>query len=105
MQEADKTDAVLVAVTRDGKTFLGTTQMVPDQLPAKVKDQISIKIKGDRIEISAPNPQKLLDQIRRDGGILAERHAHVQALGVLAQQRLVGTGKANLAQAELQRPH
>jgi biopolymer transport protein ExbD/biopolymer transport protein TolR len=44
MQEADKTDAVLVAVTRDGKTFLGTTQMPPDQLPAKVKDLLTNRL-------------------------------------------------------------
>jgi biopolymer transport protein ExbD/biopolymer transport protein TolR len=44
MQEADKTDAVLVAVSRDGKTFLGTTQTVPDQLPAKVKDLLTNRL-------------------------------------------------------------
>jgi biopolymer transport protein ExbD len=44
MQEADKTDAVLVAVTRDGKSFLGTTQMPPDQLPAKVKDLLTNRL-------------------------------------------------------------
>lgn len=38
MQAADKDDAILIAVTRDGRTFLGTTQMPPDQLPSKVKD-------------------------------------------------------------------
>jgi len=38
MQAADKSDAVLVAVTRDGKTYLNTTQVQPADLPAKVKD-------------------------------------------------------------------
>ena len=38
MHGADKDDAVLVAVTREGKVFLGTTQMPVDQLPSKVKD-------------------------------------------------------------------
>lgn len=38
MQAADKDDAILIAITRDGRTFLGTTQMTPDQLPSKVKD-------------------------------------------------------------------
>jgi biopolymer transport protein ExbD/biopolymer transport protein TolR len=38
MQAADKSDAVVVAVTRDGKTYLGTTQTQPADLPAKVKD-------------------------------------------------------------------
>src|SRR5512142_3279177 len=38
MQAADKSDAVVVAVTRDGKTYLTTTQINPDQLAPKVKD-------------------------------------------------------------------
>ncbi len=44
MQAADKEDAVLIAVTRDGKTFLGTNPMAPDQLPAKVKDMLTNKL-------------------------------------------------------------
>ena len=40
MQEADKEDAVLVAVTRDGKVFLspGNKLTSTDQLPGVVKD-------------------------------------------------------------------
>jgi len=38
MQAADKSDAILVSVTRDGKTFLTTTQIQPVDLPPKVKD-------------------------------------------------------------------
>jgi biopolymer transport protein ExbD/biopolymer transport protein TolR len=44
MQDADKTDAVLIAVTRDGKTFLGTTQTPADQLPGKVKDLLTNRL-------------------------------------------------------------
>lgn len=44
MQNADKEDAVLVAVTRDGKTYLGNTQMAADQLPGKVKDLLTNKL-------------------------------------------------------------
>jgi len=44
MQDADKSDAVLVAVTRDGKVFLGTTQMDPDSLPNKVRDLLANRI-------------------------------------------------------------
>ena len=33
MQSADKEDAVLVAVSRDGKTYLGSTQIKPEDLP------------------------------------------------------------------------
>jgi len=40
MQEADKEDAVLIAVTRDGKVFLspGNSLVQSDQLGGKVKD-------------------------------------------------------------------
>ena len=38
MEAADKEDAVVVAVTRDGKVFLGSDPVVVDSLPGKVKD-------------------------------------------------------------------
>lgn len=40
MKDADKTDAVLIAITRDGRVFLspGNQPVTPDQLPPKVKD-------------------------------------------------------------------
>jgi len=44
MQSADKEDAVLVAVTRDGKAYLGSTQIKPEDLPPKVKDLLTNKL-------------------------------------------------------------
>jgi biopolymer transport protein ExbD/biopolymer transport protein TolR len=44
MQAADKEDAVLVALTREGRVFLGTTQMPADQLAPKVKDLLVNKL-------------------------------------------------------------
>ena len=44
MQAADKEDAVVVAVTRDGKVFLGNAQTMPDQLPAKVRDLLTNRL-------------------------------------------------------------
>lgn len=44
MQAADKTDAVILAVTRDGRTFLNTTSLAPDQLPQKVKDLLTNRV-------------------------------------------------------------
>ena len=45
MQDADKEDAVIVAITRDGKLFLmpGNVSTTSDQLPQKVKDLISAR--------------------------------------------------------------
>jgi biopolymer transport protein ExbD/biopolymer transport protein TolR len=41
MQAADKSDAIVCAVTRTGDTFLGTTKTPPEDLPGKVKDLLS----------------------------------------------------------------
>ncbi len=44
MQAADKDDAVVVAITRDGKVFLGKIQQPPADLGPKVKDLIANKL-------------------------------------------------------------
>jgi len=44
MQAADKSDAVMVAVTRDGKVFLGPDQMPAEDLPPKVKDLLQNRL-------------------------------------------------------------
>jgi len=41
MQAADKSDAVLVSISRDGKVYLGTTQLASEDLPPKVKDMLT----------------------------------------------------------------
>src|ERR1035438_1009146 len=46
MQAADKEDAVLIAITRDGKVYLspGNQRTTPEDLPQKVKDLLSSKL-------------------------------------------------------------
>ncbi len=44
MQAADKSDAVMVAITKDGKTYLGTTQTAPEDLPGKVREMLATRI-------------------------------------------------------------
>jgi biopolymer transport protein ExbD len=46
MQAADKEDAVLIAISRDGKVYVspGNTQMPADQLAPKVKDLLANKL-------------------------------------------------------------
>ena len=41
MAAADKTDAIVCAITHDGKTYLGSTQTQPEDLPPKVKDMLT----------------------------------------------------------------
>ncbi len=44
MPEAEKEDAVVVAVTKDGNVYLGSTKMPAAELPAKVKDLLSNRL-------------------------------------------------------------
>ena len=44
MQDADKEDAILVSVTKDGGVYLGTTKTPADQLPQKVKDLLTSRL-------------------------------------------------------------
>src|ERR1700722_1444353 len=44
MQDADKEDAALLAITKDGKIFLQKDLIAPDQITSKVKDMIADKL-------------------------------------------------------------
>jgi len=44
MDAADKEDAIVIAVTRDGRLFLGSTPMELEQLTAKVKDALATRL-------------------------------------------------------------
>ncbi len=44
MQAADKSDAIIVAIQKDGGTFLGTTKMPAEDLPPKVKDLLTNRL-------------------------------------------------------------
>jgi biopolymer transport protein ExbD/biopolymer transport protein TolR len=74
MQEADKEDAILIAITRDGKVFLspGNSMVQTDQLPAKVKDlqqnrsDKTVYIRADaRARFSSVTD--VIDALRTDG--------------------------------------
>lgn len=82
MEEADKEDALVVAITRDGKVFLGRGQVEPKELGTEVGDVISerldktVYIKSD----ARAKYQKVVDVInilRSTGvdqvGLLTER--------------------------------
>ena len=84
MQAADKSDAIMVAVTRDGKTYLGTTQMTPADLPPKVKDLLinrldkTVFVKAD----SRSRYEKVVEVVDN------LRAAGVDQLGLLTEQLL-----------------
>jgi len=82
MQAADKSDAIIVAITRDGKTYLNTTQMPADQLPGKVKDMLTNRL--DRMcyvrADSRARYEKVVDVVNN------LRAAGVDQLGLLTEQ-------------------
>ena len=74
MQEADKEDAILIAITRDGRVFVspGNTMMGIDQLPQRVKDlqqnrsDKTVYIRADaRARFSSVTD--VIDALRTDG--------------------------------------
>jgi len=44
MQDADKEDAVVLAITRDGSIYLGSDKIAADQITPQVKDRIANKL-------------------------------------------------------------
>ena len=44
MREADQDDAVVVAVTRDGKIYLGSDQLVVERLSERIQDLLAAKV-------------------------------------------------------------
>jgi biopolymer transport protein ExbD/biopolymer transport protein TolR len=82
MPDADKEDALLIAVMRDGKTYLGSDQIKVDDLTNKVKDRLANKV-DKRVFIRADSRAKygavvdVVDNVRSAGvddvGLLTEQ--------------------------------
>jgi biopolymer transport protein ExbD len=97
MKDADKEDAVMVGITRDGKVVLspGNIQMVPSDLPNKVKDLLTNKL-DKRVYIKADMRSKyelvedVIDNLRAAG---------VDDLGLLTEQIAPPNGPAAPAPA------
>ncbi len=83
MPDADKEDAVLVAVMRDGTIFLGSDKIAADQLTSKVKDQLANKT-DKRIFIKADARAKYGDVVDVVDNV---RAAGVDEVGLLTEQR------------------
>jgi len=82
MQAADKDDAILVAVTRDGRVYLGSTQITPAQLPDKVKDLLTNRLdKTTYLKADARAQYKVVVDVVNN-----LRAAGVDQLGLLTEQ-------------------
>ena len=83
MQAADKDDAVLIAVTRDGKVFLKTTQTTADQLPQKVKDMLTNRL--DKMVFVRADSRARYEKVVQVVNNL--RAAGVDQLGLLTEEQ------------------
>jgi len=83
MPDADKEDALIVAVMRDGKLFFGNDRIEADQLTQKIKDRIANRV-DKRVYVRADARAKygsvvdVVDNVRAAG---------VDDLGLLTDQR------------------
>jgi biopolymer transport protein TolR len=87
MQDADKEDALLVSITRDGKVYFGSEQITVDNLTTKVKDRLANKM-DKRVYVKA-------DMRARFGSVVgvvdSVRAAGVDDLGLLTDQKKSST--------------
>jgi biopolymer transport protein ExbD len=86
MQEADKEDAALISITRDGKVYLKSDPIDPDQLAPKLKDMLADKL-NKTVYLRSDYRAKysvvvnVVDNIRAAG---------VDSLGLLTEKRSGG---------------
>jgi biopolymer transport protein ExbD/biopolymer transport protein TolR len=93
MADADKEDAIMVAITRDGKAYLspGTLLIQPDDLGPKVKDLLTNKsnklvyIKADS-RAKYQTVEDVVDNLRTAG---------VDQIGLLTEQQIENAKKGS----------
>ncbi len=88
MPDADKEDALLIAVMRDGRVYFGNDQIAVDQLTGKVKDRIANKT-DKRVYIKADARAKFGSVVEVVDNV---RAAGVDQLGLLTDQRKTTPG-------------
>ena len=86
MPDADKDDALTVAITRDGKVYFNKDQTTADQLTDKLKDRLASRVNKEvfvRADARAKygNVVEVVDNVRAAG---------VDELGLLTDQRKSG---------------
>jgi biopolymer transport protein ExbD len=83
MQDADKEDALIVAVARDGKVFFDTSQIGPEELTQKIRDRIANRVdKKVYVKADARAHYKAVVEV-----VDNVRSAGVSELGLLTEQK------------------
>jgi biopolymer transport protein ExbD/biopolymer transport protein TolR len=94
MAAADKEDAVLLAITRDGKIYLGPDSIAMDQITTQVKDRIADKL-DKTVYLKSDARAKYGDVV---AVVDAVRAAGVDSIGLLTEK--IQTRNAAAAAAE-----
>ena len=90
MPDADKEDALLISIMRDGKIYFGSDRVDADQLSQKVKDRLANKV-DKRVFIKSDararygNVVDVVDNVRSAG---------VDDVGLLTEQNKTGAAAA-----------
>jgi len=82
LADGEKEDAVVIAVTRDGSLFLGSTKVHPDEITNKVKDMISNRV-DKTVYLKSDANAKYGDVVKVVDNV---RAANVESLGLLAEK-------------------
>ncbi len=94
MQDADKEDAVVLAITRDGKIYFGSDKVRLDEITTMVKDRISSKL-DKTVYVKSDARAKYGDVVAVVDNV---RAAGVDTLGLLTE-KLERRGPGELAPA------
>ena len=82
MQDADKDDAIIVAVTRDGTLYLGNTKISKEDITGQIKDRIANKL-DKTVYVKSDARAKYGDVVAAVDEI---RSAGVDSLGLLTEK-------------------
>src|ERR1700728_2962641 len=82
MPNADKDDAIIIGITRDGRTYLGREEINIDQITSTVKDQLSDRL-DKTVYVRSDQRAKYGDVVKAVDEI---RSAGVENLGLLTKK-------------------
>jgi biopolymer transport protein ExbD/biopolymer transport protein TolR len=87
MKDADKDDAIVVAVTRDGSLYMGNTKIKKEEITGQIKDQIANKL-DKTVYVKSDARAKYGDVVAVVDEI---RSAGVDQLGLLTEKTQTGS--------------
>jgi biopolymer transport protein ExbD/biopolymer transport protein TolR len=87
MKDADKDDAIVVAVTRDGSLYMGNTKIKKEEITGQIKDQIANKL-DKTVYVKSDARAKYGDVVAVVDEI---RSAGVDQLGLLTEKIQTGS--------------